>query len=307
MGEDEVEQLISYIGSKNPLHLKKIRKNFNAAGGMRQDLGNFLSTYRVFMDANGVSTRELADAYLDLIEHMSCARIAFMRTGKYPIDSHEEAVETVYNNKDVMTKYMLGLAMSQFIWKHHYDLFQFFRGAVQRLTHFERCMEIGSGHGLFLLELFRLRKDVRSFDVVDLSPISLDLTQRLISALDPVSAKKVNFTQMDFVQFKPKGKVDFLIMGEVLEHVKRPEVILDHIRDLLSEDGKAFISTCVNCPTIDHLYHFRSIDEVRDLIRRSGLVIEDEVISPSEDVSPEALERLKLDISYGAIVSLTSA
>ena len=60
-------------------------------------------------------------------------------------------------------------------------------------------------------------------------------------------------------------KFDFITMGEVLEHVNAPDKLLEKINNLLSKNGKVFLSTCVDCPTIDHVYHFRSIAESTDL------------------------------------------
>lgn len=300
------QDLINYIGHKNPLHLKKLQKNLSSVDGMQKDLESFLSTYRVFMNANNIREENLADAYLELVEQMSCARIAFLRTGKYPLDSHQQAVDGIYNNKELMTKYMLGLGVSQFLWKHHYQLFNFYRQVAQDLLHAKNCLEVGSGHGLFLLELFKIRKDIKSFDVVDLSPTSLALTRDLLSVLNKDAVRKVRFTCADVGRFESEIQYDFITMGEVLEHVERPLEILESLKGLLKDEGRIYISTCVNCPAIDHLFQFNSIKEVRDFVKTAGFEIEHEIIAPSEDVSAENLAKFKLDISYGALLKKTN-
>ena len=68
-----------------------------------------------------------------------------------------------------MTQYMLGLALSQFLWKHHYQVFSFYRRHVRDIAPIEAALEVGSGHGLFLLDLMAAHPDVGRVDVVDIS------------------------------------------------------------------------------------------------------------------------------------------
>ena len=53
-------------------------------------------------------------------------------------------------------------------------------------------------------------------------------------------------------------------MGEVLEHVEQPEVFLRRIADLAKDDAYIFITTCINAPAVDHIYLWRTTDELED-------------------------------------------
>jgi hypothetical protein len=74
------------------------------------------------------------------------------------------------------------------------------------------------------------------------------------------------------------------------------------LNDILSENGRIYISTCTNCPTLDHVYHFENLDQIRNLISEAGFQIESEVIAPAECCSMERLIKKKIDIIYGAIL-----
>ena len=77
---------------------------------------------------------------------------------------------------------------------------------------------------------------------------------------------------------------------------------LNKFEYLLSDVGQGFISTCVDCPTIDHVYHFKSIDQIRDMIADSNLSICSEKVLPVEDLPIEEIIERKITINYCAIV-----
>jgi 2-polyprenyl-3-methyl-5-hydroxy-6-metoxy-1,4-benzoquinol methylase len=296
------KEIIDYISSKRPLQAKKIRANFASSPGLFQELKAFLVTYSPYLLANSISALDLAEAYVSMVDQMTCARIAFLRKGVYPAANHSEVVDSVYAAPAVMKKYMLGLALSQFLWKHHFHLFSFYREELAKIPPVRAALEVGCGHGLFLLELLRSNHSLDRVDVVDISAQSLALSQSLISTLRSDVMDRIRFTNMDVQLFKPEKKFDLITMGEVLEHVPDPLSILRSLYGCLQPLGRMYISTCINCPTLDHIYQFRSVNEIHDLIHDAGFELESEVISPSEDRPAKELERLKVDISYGAFL-----
>ena len=76
-------------------------------------------------------------------------------------------------------------------------------------------------------------------------------------------------------------------MGEVLEHVEQPEVFLRRIAELAKDDGYIFITTCINAPAVDHIYLWRTTDELEDMITASGLSIVEPLRLPYEGKSLE--------------------
>jgi hypothetical protein len=87
-----------------------------------------------------------------------------------------------------------------------------------------------------------------------------------------------------------------------LEHLDDAPGMLRRLHQLLAQDGRLFITTCANCPAIDHVYHFTSVQHIRDTLTQAGLSIVEEVVAPSEDRSEADLERMKIDIAYAALL-----
>jgi 2-polyprenyl-3-methyl-5-hydroxy-6-metoxy-1,4-benzoquinol methylase len=98
---------------------------------------------------------------------------------------------------------------------------------------------------------------------------------------------------------------DFITMGEVLEHVEDPVKLLSRLKDFLTDDGIAFITTPTNAPAIDHISLFESVQEIRTIIHKAGFDIVSERSFPSEDVTPEEADNLKIAILYGAFLKRT--
>jgi hypothetical protein len=89
---------------------------------------------------------------------------------------------------------------------------------------------------------------------------------------------------------------------EADEFVERYQVFLERLKTLLIPEGKAFISTCANCPTIDHVYQFDTVEQMRDLITSSGLRIVRDFPLPVEDMTVEEAEAGRITINYCALL-----
>ncbi len=298
--------LLDTICAKNRRQQKKLSAFLEGTPAAVEDLDRFLRTYSPYLESRGVGVVELADAYLQMLDEMLMARIHFTQTNEYPRKSQAESLEAVYQDPDLMTRYMLGLALSQFLWEHHYRLLSFFRRSLDDLPSVKRCLEVGSGHGLYSLEALARLPSLATYDIVDISQASLDMTRGILQIIHPEASAKISFVLGDVGQFRPTVAYDYIMMGEVLEHVEQPLEILVSLRHALQENGRLFVSTCVNSPAIDHVYHFRSVDQIRSLLGAAGFVIQTELIAPSENVDAARLERYKLDISYAAILSASS-
>ena len=62
------------------------------------------------------------------------------------------------------------------------------------------------------------------------------------------------------------------------------------------------MSTCVDCPSIDHIYHFKSIGEIEQLIKKSGFKIVRRNILPVEEKPMKEIVKNKITINYCALL-----
>lgn len=297
-------EVLDYIYSKKKTQKKKIEALFSEMPGLAEELEFFLKRYLPILGGGCSAHQKLGDSYLKMSAQMAFARLQFLRDGKYPTQEHGDAIENVYQNRETMLQYMLGLALSQYLWKHHYRLFQFYQHHVDSIEFKPgaKTLEVGCGHGLYLLYLLEHTKHDLAVDVVDISETSIDLARDLIARVLPEKADRVNFVCSDIQAIDANEKYQFITFGELLEHVHHPDLLLQKLHGYLADDGYAYVSTCANCPAIDHLYHFETIEQIREMIKNCGYDITSEIIAPSEDKPMEELIRKKIDISYGAII-----
>ncbi len=83
----------------------------------------FLSLYTGYLSREGITIHYVVDAYLDMINNMLRSQIKFIRSGKYPVSKIKDAIDNVYYDKEKMLSYMVGLALSQYLWSTHYEMF----------------------------------------------------------------------------------------------------------------------------------------------------------------------------------------
>lgn len=289
---------------KAPFQKKKLEKYLETKSeSFFKEAEDFSVQYLDYLESQNIEVDYAIGAYVKMCNEMMKCQVGFMRTGKYPVVSANEALENVYNDSKAMQSYMIGLALSQFLWSSHYKIFSCFKRALsEHNDKIKSYLEIGPGHGLFLSHAMKNLTLGDKFVAVDISDTSIQITKSIMSHLYPEQAGRIDYYHGDMLDLDLNAKYDFITMGEVIEHVNFPDKLLEKLRDLLSDDGRAFVSTCVDCPAIDHVYHFKSIQEIRDLLTSCGLSIINEEICPVEDLPMEEIVRRKITINYCAIV-----
>jgi ubiquinone/menaquinone biosynthesis C-methylase UbiE len=137
--------------------------------------------------------------------------------------------------------------------------------------------------------------------VIDISKTSLNLAREMLATFH-ITSPSVRFTLGDYLKTQINEKFDFILMGEVLEHVNDAPDFMRRTRQLIQQNGTVFLSTCVNCPAIDHVYHFHNLEEIRVLLQEAGFSILRELALPAEAVSEAMWEEELVTINYCAIL-----
>lgn len=302
MKSNNFRKIIKLIFTKSVLQKKKLRKYLSGQDDTFFYLAEeFATKYSDYLKSENIPIEYVVDAYLKMCNDMIKSQIYFMRTGKYPIENAEQVFKLVYNKDEEMKPFMIGLAISQFLWESHYKIYQFFLNNINiEKDNIKSYLEIGPGHGLFLKDANQILDNNVEFIAIDISKTSIDITRSIMNFL--VKENKIKYIIMDILDYNTNKRFDFITMGEVLEHVNYPEILLSKFNKLLSDNGHGFISTCVNCPTIDHVYHYKCVNEIREMLNNNGLIIKDELILPVEDLPMEEIIKKKIAINYCAIV-----
>jgi 2-polyprenyl-3-methyl-5-hydroxy-6-metoxy-1,4-benzoquinol methylase len=197
-----------------------------------------------------------------------------------------------------MSFYMYGLAITSFLWPNHLALFRFFRDTLPR-DRKGAYLEIGPGHGYFLLTAME-RSAYTSFKGVDISETSIAQTRALLEHFGG-GKKSFELVCMDFLACDlPEQGFDAIVMGEVLEHVEEPERFLRQIARLAKKDAHIFVTTCINAPAVDHIYLFRTQEQIEQLFADCGLKIKNQLIRPYEGKTlEESLQQLlAINVAY---------
>jgi SAM-dependent methyltransferase len=296
---DVVEQIVE----RSPLQKKRLLAHLG-----RQDAefwtvaDRFVAACDDFLREQGQELGMLADAYLRLCKEVLGEQVRFLKTGRYSATSVASVTAAIYRNDGLMRSYMLGLALTQFLWPNHYAIWKYFGDVTDRLAgRVRKYLEIGAGHGLFLAEAIRRFPD-SGFEVIELSPGSIALCQGIVRRLVRMPSE-LRFVDGDFLAYPATGqRFDLIVMGEILEHVDEPRRFLESARAMLSGHGKLFVTTCSNCPAVDHVYLFHDLDEIRDLVREAGFSLLEERSWPIEHVATRDIAAATLGHNYAALL-----
>ncbi|UCC95303.1 MAG: class I SAM-dependent methyltransferase [Candidatus Omnitrophota bacterium] len=301
----KLKEILDLIYKSDPLQEKRLKKHLNNSGDVfLRQAEQFACEYSNYLESQKIPLNDAVTAYLKLCHDILRYQIKFMKTGKYPVEE-SQAPEFIYNDERKMKSYIIGLAISQFLWETHYFMYNFFSERIKIYSpHIKDYLEVGPGHGLFLNKALEYLNNNAKVVVVDISPISINITKSIVEYFG--RAKDISYHTCDILNFNTEKKFDFITIGEVLEHVKTPAQLLDKIRKLLKPKGRVYISTCVNAPAIDHVYHFKTVDEIREMIRESEFSIETEHVLPVEDLPMQDIEQRRITINYCAILKRTN-
>jgi 2-polyprenyl-3-methyl-5-hydroxy-6-metoxy-1,4-benzoquinol methylase len=295
----ELTGIIDLISAQNPLQRKRISTFVSQQDETYWIFGEDLiqTLNRSFLK----SEQERIDAarsYNRMCMDLLREEIRFHKTGVYLLDNARAAQEAVYDQRGVMRYYIIGLLLSYLFWPNHYEIFRFFKDHLQSIN-VARYLEVGIGHGLFTAEVLRRFPNI-DMTVVDVSETSIEIGREMLETFQ-LDASRARFVHSDFltVSLETDG-FDFILMGEVLEHVNDAPGFLKKAYNMLRPAGQIFLTTCVNCPAPDHVYQFHTVGEIRTLIRDVGLTIVEEIVLPVLPVPEDRWQEELVTINYGA-------
>ena len=298
------KSIFNLISKKSSFQKKKIdsfHKNLNRNDF--REIEVYLKLYKKFLSKNKLSLENGVNSYHEMCTDMFNCHIKFLRTGRYPVQSLKEAKKNVYFNSVKMKSYMVGLAISQFFWETHYKMFKHLQKMILSKSKANSYLEIGPGHGLFSHFSLGVLNNLSDYTAIDISKTSLRLTKDFLKFSSKIDFNKIgNFINKDFLQLRDKKKYDLIVCGEVLEHVLNPINLLKNLTNRLEKNGRVFISTCANCPAIDHVNEFFSIEEIEKLFKKANLSVVSRKVLPVEKVSYKVALQKKITVNYSAIL-----
>ncbi len=294
-----LEEFLSNIAERNPYQVKYLQTAMKDITVKElQKLENIFNFYI----KQGDNIESVTNKYLNLIDFIMEDQKYFLENGHYRYSSFKD-VEELYKTSSYMESYVVGLGLSTYLWHVHRGMMRFFFEHCKRLTKGGKYLEIGPGHGEYFITAME-NTDFDSYCAVDISETSVNITKSFCEySLGNATNKNYQVLHKNFFDYTPKDKFDAVIMGEVLEHVENPKMFLEKIYDVANDDAFIYITTAINAPQPDHIYHFRTIDEVLDLFRNTKLGVVDQILLTANNVPIEKAINKEYAIVAGFVLS----
>lgn len=292
------DAFIKQICTDNALHGKYLLKTASVLDDSENKA--FESIIKFFLNRNE-TIESLANAYMVFVTDSIKEQMYFFQNGHYKYSSFKDVDDLLYNNPEYMHKYMLGVMLSHYLWISHIELSRYFKNFIKNSDfHNGSYLEIGLGYGEYFAAAME-NSTINSFEGIDISETSVNGAKEFLSVYKD---KNYSIKQIDFLKYNTDKKADVIVTTEVLEHVETPELFLKKISSILADNGRAYISTAINAPTIDHIYLFRSKEHVIDMVNSCGLkVIDYKCVTSNQKTLAEA-EKSGEPVLIALIVSL---
>jgi 2-polyprenyl-3-methyl-5-hydroxy-6-metoxy-1,4-benzoquinol methylase len=224
--------------------------------------------------------------------------IYFRRHGHYRLSLFADANAECYADETLMAKYMNGLLISNVMWDNHARAFAHFAtDYLGRLAPGSRHLEIGPGHGLYLLFAARCPQ-VASIAGWDVSPTSIEKTRLALQTLRSPLEPELHLQNLfDAAPTAQAHLYDSLVISEVLEHLEDPVAALRAAAKVLKPGGAMFVNVPANSPAPDHIFLFEDSAHAERIVREAGLEVIDSQAFPMSGTTLARAVKLKLAVS----------
>ncbi len=213
--------------------------------------------------------KTLADGYLHFLMDVNRSQIEYERHGNYLNKSYSDVFNRVYNNAEFMGFYHWGVFVSTFAWEHHIKIYDLYRNSfLPYLDPEGGCLlDLGSGSGIwsFLATYFSPQWTSQG---IDISEKSVELSTKM--ALNSTLSAKVSFKAYDALKYKGNKKYNAAISCFLMEHLEKPELLLQNMASNLETKSYAFITVALTAAEIDHISEFRRESEIVLMAEEAG-------------------------------------
>ena len=244
---------------------------------------------------------DFADAYVFLTNLTIGESFYFREHGTYRYSSFAEVDKYVYSDTEKMTKMMFGLSLAEYLWETLLRVNRFSRNVI-KTSYGENYLEIGSGHGKCFLEACRAGH-FKNYTAVDVSPASVAMTENAVKDCPDIpDGVKYRCICQDATTLDENEKYDLVVIQEVLEHIEDPLGMMKKIRNILTDNGTAYLMMPIAAPAIHHIFLFKNREHVRSLVEQAGLEIITEEDITQNNIPAEEAEQKVLPIDVCLIV-----
>jgi len=206
-------------------------------------------------------------------------QLQFAKKGEYRSSDYDAVYKEVYNAPQVMQRYLDGLLLTYVAWPNHYRLLKYYQQNYLTQGPYGMCLEIGPGHGWLALQQLKANPANRLLGL-DISSSSVQYTNSVLKAAG-VSPQRYSVREHNALTgIDGSDRFDRVVIAEVIEHLPNPAELLKLAVSRSHKDTLFCITTVVNIEAVDHIYLFRELHEIADLLGSCGLKIVHELDLP---------------------------
>jgi SAM-dependent methyltransferase len=278
MNYPKIEQLRLQLQIKYPYLVNQVDRNFNQFGEeWAIEFDDLLA--KMFTDEASIAQalKGYSEFLLDIMRLMK----RFEKEQAYVAKSYSDVAKEVYHNEEfMMALYLPGILLSRYLWANLYRQTIFFKNNFVR----DFCnskesffYEVGIGTGFHSRYLLDANPNGRGIGF-DISDFSIRYTGKQVEAYN--CQNRYQIRKRNVVTEPVLEPASFLMSVEVLEHLEDPLAFLKALRSMLKPGGKAFITAAITAPEIDHIYLYRTAEEVLAQIKEAGFKLEQYLCAP---------------------------
>lgn len=295
---EKVDQLIEDVLKENPSHQPFLLESME---GVSESEYAELESYLTYCSNRGHDSAFVAACYNVVVNDMFEEQIYFMRHKRYRAATRAEVENQVYHNPEYMQKYMYGVAITLVLWPTHRELHRFFHEMLPKSSE-GNYLEIGAGHGLYFMAAMR-DSSYQHYTALDLSETSLRMTREVVESSHFGEFSNYDLRLGDFLDMDiTPAKYSAVVAGYVLEHVDHPIDFLRKIREVTTPDALIFLTTCINAPAVDHVLLLESIDELKELVGKTGLSWKQDCVAPYPRLTLEETLEMKMPLNIAMVL-----
>ena len=237
----------------------------------RLDFGELLAKRYADADGRADAIRGYAAFAIDSMRRQQ----RFEVTRAYPAKTYAEAAAEVYFNDTYMeSQYLPGLLLSHYLWPHHYQQLRYFKrffAPMIAASESARFAEVGVGTGIYSRTALQLASAATGVGY-DISPVSARFAAHHVDTFGLGSRYRVELR--DIIKTPPDEPFDQVLCVEVLEHLEDPLALLVGLRAMTKQGGRLFVTAALNAANADHIYLYRTPQEVLAQVEAAGLHVE---------------------------------
>ena len=206
----------------------------------------------------------------------------FLRTGEYSVRDFNDIYSTLYDNDDSMQNFYLVALLFSFVFSsNYYEFYGFFENEfLTNISPAGTVTEIGCGHGLYLVQTLLAKPELKGVGA-DISTAALGVTHRMLS-YHGIDENRYKLSREDLCRrlSYDDNSANAIICCEVLEHLPDPRHALSELVRIIADDGIAMLSAAIRMESVDHLYVFRTYQEVAAMVQEAGFRIRSDHVVP---------------------------